>query len=153
MNPGSFTKGPGVVMKGMTPGSQEASVEYLSETAHAVRAILALRAVELTLDMTVDGVQYIPPTGSTDNACRGEPWRGETLMSDREFASVGGRLAGTSGLCVCWSASGGVGGGRRQWGRAHRQGEALAPTLIQMISPLIPGHLHVGRHPIHCSSV
>ena len=87
-------------MKGMTPSSQEASLEYPSETVHAVRTVLALPALELALDMIVEGVQYIPPTGSTDNACGGEPLRGETLVSPRGFASVGGGLAGTSGY-VC----------------------------------------------------
>ena len=88
-------------MKGMTPGSQEASVEYPSETVHAVRTVLALPAGELALEMIVVGVQYIPPTGRTDNASGREALRGDTLRSPRRFASVGGRLAGTSGLCVC----------------------------------------------------
>ena len=88
-------------MKGMTPASQEASVEYPSETVHAVRTVLALPAGELALEVIVAGVQYIPPTGRTDNAWGGEPLRGEKLLSPRGFASVGGRLTGTSGLCVC----------------------------------------------------
>ena len=46
-------------------------------------------------------------------------------------------------MCVLIRFRGGGGCGRRQWGEAHRQGGALAPAL----SPFIPGHFHVGRHP------
>ena len=61
---------------------------YPSETVHAVRRVLALSVAQLALDiiMAVEGVQYMPPTGSTDSACGGEPRRGETLMSHQGFS-------------------------------------------------------------------
>ena len=138
-------------MEGMTPGSQDASVEYPSEIVHAARVVLALPAVEWTLDMTVEGLQYIPPTGCTDNACGGEPRR-ETLMSHREFTSVGGRLAGTSELCVCWSVSGRGGAGSNGAGLTAT-GKPLRPHSANSSALSFPGTSTWEGTEIHCSGV
>ena len=87
-SPSAVRNGPGVAINGISPGLHVATVDCPWESVETVES--ESKPSVLSQEEAGVGVSYMPPTGCTCSACRGEPCSGETLARRMGATLTGG---------------------------------------------------------------